>query len=349
MSRDNRIDILRGIAIVCMILANFSHYFINEPPFIFRLFYTIAAPIFILLSNFVNTYNYYLKKYNYFYYFKRGGYIIAWAIFVDSFIYRIFPFNSFDVLYLIGFSIIINSLFFKLPPFLIFLIIILLSNFIFVLTPFLHVKLGYIKIPFEASLFDFNSFYFILKNYSLKHFLVDGYFPIFPFLGIALMGIFFFDLYYNKREIFFKKSLFLINLLIFLFLTLKLYSIRDILLIREGYAELFYPPTLYFIYWALSLVFLLFYLLINIPDTILNNNKFLTFLTNLGKYSLFIYLFHLFFAEYFFKFIENFLEIYNTKFSLVYLIIFFVSFLFILNYLIKFLKYFKEKKKNLYN
>ncbi|MGC8814780.1 MAG: heparan-alpha-glucosaminide N-acetyltransferase domain-containing protein [bacterium] len=335
---DKRIDIIVGIAVFFMILANFSPYFINEPSFIFRLFYSIVAPIFIIFSNFTITYNYYFKKYSYFYYFKRGLYIIMWAIFVDCFIYKIFPFNSFGVLYIIGFSIIINSFFLKLSPFLIFII----SNFIFILTPFLHIKLGYNKTPFEANLFDFNSFYFILKNYSLKHFLIDGYFPIFPFLGIALTGIFFFDLYYNKREIFFKKSLFLISLLIFLFLSLKLYNIKDMLFIRGGSAGLFYPPTIYFIYWSLSLVFVLFYLLLNIPDSILNNNKFFIFLTNLGKNALFIYVFHLFFAEYFFKFIENFFKIHNTKFSLFYLILFYILFLIILNYLINFLSILKK-------
>ncbi|MGC8733832.1 MAG: hypothetical protein ACP5RD_02145 [bacterium] len=83
---DKRIDIIVGIAVFFMILANFSPYFINEPSFIFRLFYSIVAPIFIISSNFTITYNYYFKKYSYFYYFKRGLYIIMWAIFVDCFI-----------------------------------------------------------------------------------------------------------------------------------------------------------------------------------------------------------------------------------------------------------------------
>ncbi|MGC8733954.1 MAG: hypothetical protein ACP5RD_02795 [bacterium] len=114
------------------------------------------------------------------------------------------------------------------------------------------------------------------------------------------------------------------------------------LFIRGGSAGLFYPPTIYFIYWSLSLVFVLFYLLLNIPDSILNNNKFFIFLSNLGKNALFIYVFHLFFAEYFFKFIENFFKIHNTKFSLFYLILFCILFLIILNYLINFLSILKK-------
>ncbi len=312
-----------------MILANFSPYFLDNPPFILRFLYTLAAPIFILLSNFMITYNYYFKNYNYSYYFKRGLYIIFWAIFVDVVIYRIFPFCSFDVLYLIGFSIIFNSLFFRLSPFLIFII----SNAIFILTPFLQIKYGYIDLPIEAKLFDFFNFNFVLTNYSLKHFLIDGYFPVFPFLGIALMGLVFFNLYYNKRNIFFNKNLFIFIFIVFLMLSTKLYNIKDVLIIRDGSAELFYPPTIYFIYWSLCLIFLLFYILLNLPDYVYSNSKFLSFLKKLGKHSLFIYVFHSFF-EYFFIFIEKYFNIYNTNYSLFLLIIFYLLFLLILKYVI---------------
>ncbi|MCX7870318.1 MAG: DUF1624 domain-containing protein [bacterium] len=341
LSRDEKIDILRGIAIFFMILANFSPYFIDNPPFVFRFLYTFAAPIFILLSNFMITYNHYFKNYNYSYYFKRGLYIIFWAIFVDSIIYRIFPFCSFDVLYLIGFSIIVNSLFFKLSHFLIFII----SNAIFIITPFLQIKYGYIDLPIEAKLFDLSFFKFVLVNYSLKHFLIDGYFPIFPFLGIALMGIFFFNLYYNKRDIFFNKYFFIFIFFVFLILSIRLYNIKDILIIRDGYAELFYPPTLDFIYWSLSLIFLLFYILLNLPNSLYANDKLLSFFNKLGKHSLFIYVFHLFFAEYIFTFIEKYFNIYNTNYSLFLLIISFILFLLILNYVINLI----EKQKTVYD
>ena len=309
--RDRVIDILRGLAIVCMILANFSPYVVDAPHFTLRFIYSIAAPIFILLSNFMIAYNYYIKKYNYTYYLNRGLYLIFWAVFIDTIVCRIFPFTSFDVLYLIGFSIILNCLFLRVNSF----IILIVANIIFVLTYYFQSILGYIEVPKEALLFNFEEFKEVLFNYAVKQFFVDGWFPIFPFEGIALMGLFYFWLYLNKKDIFLNKFFIFINFIVFVFLSFILYKISGSLYIRLGYAELFYPPTLFFIYWSVSFINLLFSFFIFLNNKNIDNYLF-HILSVLGRNSLFIYVVHLIFAEYVINNLMDLYELPNTYFVL---------------------------------
>jgi uncharacterized membrane protein len=330
--RDRVIDILRGLAIVFMILANFSPYIIDTPHFGLRFIYSIAAPIFILLSNFMIAYNYYIKKYNYAYYIKRGLYLIFWAVFIDIVVYKNFPFTSFDVLYLIGFSIILNSLFFRINNF----VILIIANIIFVLTYYFQYIFGYIDVPKEVLLFNFQEFKEVLFNYTIKQFFIDGWFPIFPFEGIALMGLFYFWLYTNKKDIFLNKFFIFINFIFFVILSFILYKISGSLYIREGYAELFYPPTLPFIYWSLSFINLLFSFFIFLNSRNVDNYLFHA-LSVLGRNSLFIYVVHLIFGEYV---INNLMDLYklsNTYFVLLSFWIIFVILVFM------FLEY-KNKK-----
>jgi uncharacterized membrane protein len=338
--RDRVIDILRGLAVVCMVLANFSSYVIDNPHFGLRFIYSIVAPIFILLSNFMIAYNYYIKKYNYSYYLKRGLYLIFWGVFIDTIVHRNFPFASFDVLYLIGFSIILNSLFFKINSF----VILIIANIVFVLTYYFQSILGYIDIPKEASLFNFEEFKEVLSNYSIKQFFIDGWFPVFPFEGIALMGLFYFWLYKNKKDIFLNKYFIFINFIVFVILSFILYKISGSLYIREASCKLFYPPTLVFIYWSLSFINLLFSFLIFLSNKNVDNYLF-HILAVLGRNLLFIYIVNSIFGEYVVKNLMNLYKLPSNYFVLFSFWIIFVIGMFIFLEYKRMIVFFKYKNK----
>src|SRR5690348_8983460 len=75
------IDVLRGLAIVFMVPANFSPLWCQPHPLWFRIATSYAAPIFIMLSTGMVILN--AHKYNFTYYLHRGLIILGCAVFVD--------------------------------------------------------------------------------------------------------------------------------------------------------------------------------------------------------------------------------------------------------------------------
>ena len=289
-NRLTKIDFLRSLAIIIMIFANSSPYIFQGPhPIWFRLFCSIAAPLFIFLSG----YSFHLsfriyknKKHKYI----QAFYILLSAIFIDTVVWQILPFQTFDVLYLIAFGILINTLIFD------FNVIIKLSiASIFILGSFCLKFL----VAYRFNIYEQPINIISLKQinfssiFDAKRWLIDGWFPLFPWTGVAILG----QIFSQKIDIINKYMIILkwptlFTLSFFLYLVLQTISpIPE----RDSYLEIFYPPSPYFVCFFLTLIFFLFSFFNNSK---INGHRFFIFLGILGRKSMFIYIYHAFIIAY---------------------------------------------------
>src|SRR5579871_1482995 len=177
------IDILRGIAIILMIPANLSPLWSSAHPLWFRIAASYAAPAFIMLSTGMVILN--ANSHNFNYYLKRGLLVIGFGVFMDVCVWKIFPFITYDVLYLIGLVMPIIYLIRHFSTIQLFF----LGLLIFFLTPFLQHSIGYHLEISEVALFHP---YWPGMGRIIQALLIDGWFPVFPWLGIAIFGTLFF-------------------------------------------------------------------------------------------------------------------------------------------------------------
>lgn len=291
-TRDKTIDILRGTAIFTMVAANLAGEVLRaDSPFWFRLYGSFAAPLFILISGMMVTLTKQTKGHKLKYFLRRGFMIIMIGVLVDTIIWKIYPFMSFDVLYLIGLSVPLAYLFSYLgyqPRWII-------TISIFLITPVLQNALGYTDYPSEYYLWGEKVAEVSHETSILNHWIIDGWFPLFPWLGFSFIGV---NLaFYRWKDL--SKGItrgninFLIGIVI-LILGISLWRYHPgSMLIRDGYLELFYPPTLGYITSAIGLIFVFMW----IVDT--NSERiFYKPLGALGKSALFIYIVHLALIEY---------------------------------------------------
>jgi uncharacterized membrane protein len=283
MKRDTTIDILRGIAIFTMIAANTSAPVLAEtPPMWFRWYGSLAAPMFIFLSGMMVSLTSQKANHTLNYFLVRGMIIMAIGAMIDLLVNTIYPFTTVDVLYLIGISLPISYFFLRTNFWFRWVIVIL----IFALTPILQNAIGYTDYPTEYSLSgEVNN----IENQTniLAHWLVDGWFPIFPWAGFSLLGIVMGDL--RKKYENFKKPTFIlvgIGSLVLGGIIWWFYSGK--MLTREGYIELFYPPTIGYILAVIGFIISLF-VLVDYTSSLVLYQPFKI----LGEASLFMYLSHL--------------------------------------------------------
>ncbi|MBU5575147.1 MAG: DUF1624 domain-containing protein [Candidatus Aenigmarchaeota archaeon] len=168
-----QIDFLRGIAVLSMILFNYSFTlkFFNLINYnsIFYWFFVprFIAAMFIFISG-VSSYLSIKRNKNFFHTFKRGVKIFTIGILITLITYFLFKehFILFGILHLIGISIVLSYFFFKFEKF----------NFIF----------GFI-ILFIGVFFNFsNQYLFWLFPQKISSF---DYEPLFPWFGIFLLGM----------------------------------------------------------------------------------------------------------------------------------------------------------------
>ncbi len=303
-NRDNTIDILRGIAIVTMVCANSAGYILQEPhPLGIRLYGTWAAPLFILLAGFMVTFTQTRKKYNFSHYLMRGGLLLVIASLLDSLNFGDYPLISFDVLYLIAFSIPLSFGFHQLK----LLPQVVIVTVIVMITPLLQKLLGYTDLPIDVPIFPEKerTIDFIAEIPTIfKHWLIDGWFPLFPWLSFSFIGV----ILARLRQEFpsFASQRFILSGLACFFggLTIWFVELQNLntntglapymplfqfhkLLTRDGYSEMFYPPTIGYCLVAIGLILLLFVL-------VDGSNKLPLYkpLEILGQCSLFMYLLH---------------------------------------------------------
>ncbi|MFN5181456.1 MAG: heparan-alpha-glucosaminide N-acetyltransferase domain-containing protein [Bacteroidota bacterium] len=308
-SRNLSIDATRGLAIFTMIAANMAAYNLAEPhPFIFRLYGSFAAPSFVFLSGILVPYIQKALNRNFLYFTKRGIATIVVAGLIDVFIWKLFPFSSFDVLYIIGISLIINYIFCKINSWLHLII----SLLFFITSPFLQIYFGYADNPFEIALSEDGLITNWFNGPTIKNFLIEGWFPIFPWLGVSLLGSFTGRTFFNG-QVRFKQKILIYTGIIMMFLGIITWSITNpVLMTRSGYSELFYPPKI--CYFLTFLGFILF--LISSIEKILP--KFiLDVLSVYGQSSLLMYIMHSFLIAFLFS--ENFPTLNFLNFLQLYL------------------------------
>ena len=282
--RDEVIDILRGLAIFTMVAANMAGSILIEPhPFLFRFYGTFAAPTFILLSGMMVARAAQKENRDFLYYLQRGLMIIATGALIDSLIWQLYPFITFDVLYLIGFSMPFAYAASRLRRFWQWV----LPLSIFVLTPILQQLLGYTGNLTDLPISNIG-FPMVLHQAPqiLHHFLIDGWFPLFPWLGFSMLGVALSTLRYQFQEKF-VSAVWLWALGVFILGVLLWYLHPGPLYTREGYSELFYPPTYGYITTAVGLI-----LLALCGLSPIRHQAFLRPWQYLGQCSLLIYILH---------------------------------------------------------
>lgn len=277
-SRNSSLDLLRGIAIVIMVFANSAPYILttSAPPLLIRVFFSCAAPLFIFLSGY--SLNLALKNNkSIMELIIRAAQILLIAIAIDVFIWRIVPFETFDVLYLISISQLFLILLHPLKSnFKLIILVGLIILFCLLISNFTY-RLQLV----EHEITNFN-----IANYSLlssiQRMLFDGWFPILPWFIIALSGYLISD--YSivlKRTFGFGLGLTFLIASLFVFHLFPNFVNQP----REKYLEIFYPVS--FPYFLLLIgLFLVTIVIINLKL------KAVSFLKQLGKMSLFAYPLH---------------------------------------------------------
>ncbi len=185
MSRDITIDIVRTIAIVIMIGANLASLLPSPHALWFRYYCSFAAPLFVTLAGMMVTYSALKGRENTSYFLKRGAFLILCGAFVDSVIFGNLPFVSMDVLYVIGLGL----------PFAFFAAgWSMRANILSVLViAFLALALqkifGYAPEPLTLILGEGVKISLALLFRILDMWFIDGWFPIFPWLGYLIFGV----------------------------------------------------------------------------------------------------------------------------------------------------------------
>ena len=278
------IDFIRSIAIIIMIIANSAAVIGNkEYSYFFRIICSLAAPLFVLLSGisfsvsskYPSTSD--TKT-------KSAFYLLITATFIDLFIWQIPPFNTFDVLYIIAFGIFLN-IFLKHKTLLYVLSFIIFS---IGLAVYLQVVLPY---RFDMQEISLNNFLQVNKTdyiiSSIRNMFVDGWFPIFPWICLPLIG----TLIVKYQHFFqsYKLYTYVFSLITFFVSIYGLSTSSTIVPLRNGYVELFYPAS-FLIFMLVCSGALLFF---TSTFSYKISNPLISFFSMIGKYSLFIYILHI--------------------------------------------------------
>lgn len=275
--RIQSVDFIRGIAILIMICANAYPYLaVSENcPFALRVLFSSAAPIFIFLSGFslrlAIENNSTSKKL-----YLRAFQILFIATFIDTLIWNIAPFYTMDVLYLISYSMLILLLMRSFSWKSILFLALLVFSLTGISSSSYHFELG------ELTLESFTFEYF--SRDIVRHICIDGWFPIIPWMGAALLGY----ILCERRHFLSKYAAVMLfnGIATFtLFMLSLLLSFHEFNPVRDGYTEIFYPVTLPFMIYMVSLYCLIVYMVVR-------DFPFNGIISTIGTYSLPIYLIH---------------------------------------------------------
>lgn len=184
--RDAAIDTLRGLAVVTMVAANLAAPALAKPhPLWLRLYGSFAAPLFVLLSGMMVAYTTRRKGYGLRYFLARGSVIVAAAALLDVAVWNIWPFTTVDVLYLIGVSLPVAHLSLRLSDSTRWAALLA----ILLLAPALREALGYADYPTTVPISGEPPDPPERPTGVLNHWIVDGWFPLFPWVGFSLLGV----------------------------------------------------------------------------------------------------------------------------------------------------------------
>ncbi len=287
--RDIPVDLLRGLAITIMVGANLIPYLLAPPaPFWLRLVSSVAAPLFIFIAGMMVALSCRTKHYPLSYFLLRGGFVIGIAAFLDLFVMGFVPFIDTDVLYLIGISLPLAYLFLSLGKRtrLVILTGILIAAFL------LRGILGYSSLPIMIPASSFLHGGILPDIFTvLSQWFVDGWFPVFPWLFIALLGAQAGMFRWHEGTIisFAQRKLAILAVSVLAIGSIVWFLVPGPLLTRLGYVELFYPPATGFLLFITGLIFSLFI----IADTLPIAWRGFDPIRALGECSLAIYILHI--------------------------------------------------------
>jgi uncharacterized membrane protein len=294
--RDLTVDIARGIAIVSMVAANLAGLLLAPPhPLWFRFFGSFAAPLFITISGMMVARGVTRRKRSLDYYLKRGATVVLIGAVLDLLLWDTRPFTTWDVLYLIGMSMPVALLLLRIRSTGVQTAIVVA---LFLATPLMQSWLGYDGFMGDQSSEQAGAMTDERSEAANKHdvdipavpawhrCLVDGWFPVFPWLGFALLGA----LLGRTRLCGIPRgparlggaatTCLVLGVVGYLWSDTVLYT-------RWGYSEMFYPPTLWYIALATGVVF-------SILVVFDLNNRLAVYrpVAMLGKAALLIYIVH---------------------------------------------------------
>jgi uncharacterized membrane protein len=259
----------------------------GSQPFLLRLYGSFAAALFITISGMMVYHTAKTKGYGARHFLLRGGLILLVGVLVDVLIWRIYPFTTVDVLYLIGVSIPIAYLLSRASSRFRWTIVVI----IFLATPILQSVLGYTRYPTELTLLGQPTIIVPNQTSVLNHWIIDGWFPLFPWLGFSILGVNIAESRLTEADSpgFKSKNTVLVTAVLLLCLGIATWLLYPgPLMVRSGYAELFYPPTVGYIATASGLFILLLLLVDRSRSAFLYRP-----LNTLGESSLFMYILHL--------------------------------------------------------
>jgi uncharacterized membrane protein len=254
--RDASIDIARGLAVFLMIQANVGsvayqslmgagvHAYVMVASFVPALFITLAGALvaFTAMSR-SRTLRHFLVR--------MVALLITAAVLIDLVAWRIVPFVGLDVLYVIAISLPIAFVFTRLSGPLRWLAVVA----VFLLTPVIQRVFGYGAHVYEIPIHAAAELSTVPIRMILGQWVVDGWFPIFPWVGFALLGV---NLglirwskaseasprsFAQKRVVGIGALLVAAGVVLWMLYDGPLYS-------RQGFIEKIYPPTLAYIVTA---------------------------------------------------------------------------------------------------
>jgi uncharacterized membrane protein YeiB len=275
--RIHSIDLFRGFAILFMLAANAwpELYPFDETPILLRIVYSTAAPIFIFLSG-VSIRIVQESGKTSGQVWKRSLQIIFLGVLIDTLVWQINPFATYDVLYLIGFSSIVVWYVGRISsnPLKWSIALLLFLSHLFFLSEY-QFEMDDVPISQFPDAYSFPG--------TLKRLFLDGWFPIFPWLSVSLLGY----LSFANRAFFEtkKQTLFILGITCLLLFPFSFLLGTTPQAIRGGYVELFYPVKNWF-YVHLAGVFSII-----IWSYSLHIESF-RWVRRIGSYSLSIYVFH---------------------------------------------------------
>lgn len=248
---------------------------------------SLAAPIFIALVGFILSQKTKFKSLAFIdtKLMKRGALTLLIALLIDLLIWHKMPLKEFDALYLISFCIFFSTFLQRTSTFwlmFLFFLIILTSHYL--LENGYYVKQLYhtpLSIKNWKEAFNWNTIF------------CAGWFPLFPWLGIFLLG---YIAGRKKVKLGRYKLIISLALIIVCIVTLIIISNQN-KYSRSGYSELFYPADLSYLFFAICALTIIW---INL--NIFNSKVFYIFRI-LGRTSLFLYIIHLIFIRYFIELI----------------------------------------------
>jgi len=286
--RDIPVDVLRGLAIAIMVGANLVPALLLPPaPFWLRSVASLAAPLFIFLSGMMIALSFRMKNRTFSYFLIRGGFILVIASLIDLVLRESVPLISMDVLYLIGLSLPLGYLFLSLGLRARAAILAALV----IATPLLQTLLGYPPLSFDVPIISFLSGGALPGiQVILCQWLIAGWFPVFPWLAVSLLGaqVGTFRWQGDTIHSFARPAPALLGAGLLLLGSVAWYFMPGPSLIRLGYAELFYPPGIAFLAIITGAIFCLFV----IADLLPVAGWIFDPLRAMGECSLAIYILH---------------------------------------------------------